>query len=56
MDNNYPINADPRPKRRRKKDNPYDLFTIGINTDHPQYYVRFKDGENYLLCEEITRE
>ena len=56
MDNNHLINADPRPKRRRKKDNPYDLFTIGINTDHPQYFVRFKDGQNHLHCEEISRE
>jgi len=56
MDNNHLINADPRPKRRRKKDNPYVLFTIGINTDHPQYYVRFKDRQNHLHCEEISRE
>lgn len=56
MDNNYPINADPRPKRRRNKDNPYELFTIGINTDHPRYFVQFKDGQNQYHCEEVSRK
>jgi len=29
MDNNYPVNADPRPKRRKDKDNPYTIYSIG---------------------------
>jgi len=49
-------NIDPRPKRRRDKDNPYEIFTVGIETDAPRYYVCFKDGprvEHYL---EISKE
>ena len=30
MDKNYPKNKDPRPKRRRDKGNPYEIFTVGI--------------------------
>ena len=56
MNNNYPINADPRPKRRRDKDNPYELYTIGIATDHPRYFVELTDGQNRKHCEEISRE
>ena len=54
MDNNYPINADPRPKRRKDKDNPYTIYSIGNNTDHPLYYVEFNDGEGVRQCVEIT--
>ena len=57
MDGNHPKdNIDPRPKRRRDKDNPYEIFTVGIKTDAPRYYIRFKDGtrvEHYL---EISKE
>ena len=56
MDNNYPTNTDPRPKRRRDKDNPYELYTIGIDTDHPSYFVEFIDGQKQKHCEEISRE
>lgn len=35
MDGNHPKNnIDPRPKRRRDKDNPYEIFTVGIETHH----------------------
>ena len=56
MNNNYPTNADPRPKRRRDKDNPYELYTIGRDTEHPRYFVEFADGQNRKHCEEISRE
>lgn len=56
MNNNYPIHADPRPKRRRDKDNPYTIYSIGKNTDHPQYFVEFDDGEGIHQCVEITEE
>ena len=56
MNNNYPTNADPRPKRRRDKDNPYELYTIGMDTEHPRYFVEFTDGQNRKHCEEISRE
>ncbi|MBQ3591621.1 MAG: sigma-70 family RNA polymerase sigma factor [Clostridia bacterium] len=56
MNNNYPTNADPRPKRRRSKDNPYELYTIGMDTEHPRYFVEFADGQNRKHCEEISKE
>lgn len=56
MDNNYPINADPRPKRRKDKDNPYTIYSIGKNTDHPRYFVEFDDGEEIHQCVELTEK
>ena len=35
MDTRYPENADPRPKRRKDKDNPYTIYTIGADTESP---------------------
>ena len=56
MDGNHPKNIDPCPKRRRDKDNPYDIFTMGIKTDSPRYYIRFKDGVTNEHCLEIPKE
>ena len=56
MDTNYPENADPRPKRRKDKDNPYTIYSIGRETDHPKYFVRFTDGEGIDHCQEISKE
>ena len=56
MDNNYPVNADPRPKRRRDKDNPYTIYSIGKDTDHPRYFVEFDDGEGIHQCVEVTEK
>ena len=56
MNNNNPTNADPRPKRRTDKDNPYELYTIGRDTEHPRYFVEFADGQNRKHCEEISKE
>lgn len=56
MDNNYPINADTRPKRRRDKDNPYTIYSIGKDTDHPRYFVEFDDGEGIHQCVEVTEK
>lgn len=40
-----PIHSRPTPaKRRKEKDNPYTIFTIGIETDGPHYYLSFKDS------------
>ncbi|MEY8313115.1 sigma-70 family RNA polymerase sigma factor [Oscillospiraceae bacterium 42-9] len=44
MDNNYPKNSDPRPKRRRSKDNPYEIYSVGANTEQPHYYIIFTDS------------
>ena len=43
MDGYHPNHIDPRPKRRKNKDNPYTIVTIGINTNHPRYFLSFKD-------------
>ena len=56
MDNNYPENADPRPKRRKSKDNPDELITVGINTDHPRFFVRFTDGTGVTYCQEVSKK
>ena len=50
MDGYHPKNIDPRPKRRRAKDNPYELYTVGIHTDQPRFYIEFTD------CEGVHRE
>ena len=55
MDKYYPKNIDPRPHRRHNKDNPYTIFSIGINTDTPHYYVSFKDGQDVHICMEIEK-
>jgi hypothetical protein len=44
MDEKHPSHADPRPKRRKDKDNPYEIFTTGAGTSLVRYYIRFKDG------------
>lgn len=56
MDGNHPKNKDPRPKRRRDRDNPYTIFTVGINTDSPHYYLAFSDGQEVQHCMEIGQE
>lgn len=52
----YPENIDPAPKRRKSNDNPYEIFTVGIKTDHPHFFVRFTDGAGEHRCLEITEE
>jgi len=42
MDGQHPNIFDKRPKRRKDKDNPYELFTVGIGTPEPLYFIRFK--------------
>ena len=55
MDDNHPKNADPRPKRRRDKDNPYELFTTGLGTPQPRYYLAFVDSTGIEQCMEIDK-
>ena len=45
-----------RPKRRRKRDNPYQIFVIGAGTPEARHYARFKDGEGKEHCLEIEKE
>jgi len=55
MDGNHPKNADPRPKRRKDKDNPYEIITVGINTASPRNYLSFTDGSRVKRCVEIDK-
>lgn len=52
----HPQNMDQRPKRRKDKDNPYEIFTVGIETDRPHYYIRFTDSLCVEQCMEIEKE
>lgn len=36
MDAKHLSKPDPRPKRRKDGDNPYTIFTVGIDTKLPQ--------------------
>ena len=56
MDNKYPINADHRPQRYKDKNNPYTIYSIGKDTDHPRYFVEFDDGEGIHQCVEVTEK
>ena len=45
---------DKNPKRRKDKYNPYKIFTIGIDTAHPRYFVSIKSsGETFEISEDI---
>ena len=55
MDGKHPKNADPRPKRRKDKDNPYELFTTGLGTAQPRYYLAFMDSTGTEQCMEIDK-
>ena len=55
MDGKHPNQYDKRPKRRRDKDNPYELFTVGFGTPEPLYFIRFKDGQQIEHCMEIQK-
>ena len=51
----YRPKKDPRPSRRKDKDNPYEIFSVGINTEKPHFYVSFKDGQGVQTCMEIDK-
>lgn len=55
MDVKHPLNFDPQPKRRKSKDNPYNIFTVGKNSDHPRYFLAFDDPGNAKQCLEIPQ-
>lgn len=56
MDGKHPNNIDPRPKRRRDKDNPYHIFSVGGHTEQPHYYLSFRDGQGKQHSMEISAE
>ena len=55
MDDSHPKSIDPRPKRRKDRDNPYEIFTTGINTASPHFYLSFKDSCGIKHCIEIGK-
>ena len=55
MKNQCPENRDPAPKRRKARDNPYEIFTVGVQTSHPRFFVHFIDSVGELQCLEISR-
>ena len=55
MDKKYPKIADPRPKRRKAKDNPYRIYSIGADTETPQYFVEFNDVNGVSHVIEIEK-
>lgn len=55
MADSQPKNMDPRPKRRREKDNPYEIITVGIETAQPRYYLSFTDCEGAKRTIEIDQ-
>ena len=52
----HPNHIDPQPKRRRDQKNPYHIFTVGIQTDDPHFYLSFIDSQGVPICMEISRE
>ena len=47
---------DPRPKRRKDKQNPYTVFSRGINSKNPHYYISFENRMGADICIEVTKE
>lgn len=56
MDGKHPNQYDKRPKRRKDKDNPYELLSVGMDTPTTHYYIRFKDGQGVEHCLEIEKQ
>lgn len=52
----HPKDMDAMPKRRKAKGNPYEIFSVGIHTDHPQFFVRFRDCSGIEQCLEIEEK
>lgn len=55
MDSKYPKNINNRPKRRRNKNNPYYIFSAGVEAENLHYYVSFEDENGMRICTEITK-
>lgn len=56
MDAQHLSKPDPRPKRRKDGDNPYTIYTVGIDTASPRYYVSFTDEFGQKNCCEVSKE
>ncbi len=49
------FDRNPSPKRRKFKDNPYTIFTVGPASDL-HYYLSFVDNRGVSICMEISRQ
>ena len=56
MDGKHPQNINPRPKRRKDRDNPYSIFTAGTDAGYTKYYITFRDCSGESVCMEIEKE
>lgn len=56
MKGNNQNNYDRRPKRRKDKLNPYTIYSVGINTDDPHYYVSFVDIDDKRINVEVSKD
>ncbi len=56
MDGNHPKEKVSRPKRRKDRDNPYTIFTVGSDMDSPHYYLSFADSQEIQRRLVITKE
>ena len=45
MADSHPKNLDPRPKRRRDEENPYEIYTAGINKFSIAFSIDLLTGE-----------
>ena len=52
---NKELDKNPSPKRRKAKDNPYTIFTVGPASDL-HYYLSFVDNRGVSICMEISRQ
>ena len=49
------FDRNPMPKRRKFKDNPYTIFTVGHASDL-HYYLSFVDNRGVSICMEISKQ
>lgn len=56
MDGNHPDYNNSRPKRRKRKDNPYTLYIVSRDSEEPLYCLSFTDQCGMLHRMEIAKE
>lgn len=55
MTDDRPQNLDPRPKRRRDEESSYEIYTTGIHTTRPRYFLAFTNGSKQKRWMEIDK-
>lgn len=56
MDGKHPINQDRRPKRRKDQNNPYTLYTTGISSEHPHFFISVQNCDGMKETMEIEKD